>query len=183
MFAPAFDRLVQAGKVRYLAVSNMAPGRIEEWLEFARDNSLAAPVALQPEYSLVSRRTYEQTYAPLAERQRLAVFPYFVLAGGFLTGKYRTKKDLEGAARGQSVAAYMNEDGLAVVDVVRRIANEHGVALATVALAWTLARPTVTAPLASATTTKQLDELLAAPTLQLRADEVEALDEVSRPFA
>lgn len=181
--ADSFDRLVQAGKVRYIGISNMAPERIEEWIEFARSNNLAVPVALQPEYSLVRRHDYEQKVAPLAERHRLAVFPYFALAAGFLTGKYRTKQDLEGKPRGGSVAAYMNDDGLRVMDAVRHIADERNVAPATVALAWTLAKPTISAPLASATSVKQLAELMAAPALELQEEDVAALDEASEPFA
>ncbi len=181
--AASFDALVAAGKVRQLAISNMSPERTEEWLRVAKENGLAVPMALQPEYNLVSRRDYEQQIAPLAERHGLAVFPYYGLASGFLTGKYRTETDLEGAARGGSVAAYMNEEGLKVVDALRRIASERDVAPATVALAWLLAKPTVTAPLASATSVGQLAELMAAPGLTLSAGEVAALDAASRPFA
>lgn len=181
--ASTFDRVVREGKARYIGVSNMAPARIEEWLAFARENGLTAPVALQPEYSLVRRRNYEESVAPLAERHRLAVFPYYALAAGFLAGKYRTNADLEGAARGKSVAAHMSEEGLAVVDVVRRQAADRGVAPATVALAWALAKPTITAPLASATSTKQLADLLAAPATRLTANEVAELDTASAPFA
>lgn len=181
--AESFDALVRAGKVRYLAASNLAPERIAGWIRFAGENGLAAPVALQPEYSLVSRQGYEQQYAPLAEEHGLGVVPYYVLASGFLTGKYRTAEDLEGAARGQSAGKYLNEDGLRVVNALEAVAAEHGAALSTVALAWALARPTITAPLASATSLRQLAELLAAPGLRLGADEVARLDEASRPFA
>ncbi len=181
--AARFDALVKAGKVRHVGVSNMAPARIDEWMRVAREGGLAVPVALQPEYSLVRRQNYERNVAPLAERHELAVFPFFALASGFLTGKYRTQADLEGAARGQAVAEYMNDDGLKVVDALRAIASDRGVAVATVALAWVLAKPTITAPLASATSVKQLGELLAAPGLELSTDEVAALDAASEPFA
>lgn len=181
--AGAFDELVRAGKVRYVAISNLPPERIEEWMRVAGEQGLALPVALQPEYSLVSRRNYEQNVAPLAEAHRLAVIPYSVLASGFLSGKYRTREDLEGAARGGSVEAYLNENGLRVIEALEAVAAARGTALATVALAWALARPTITAPLASATTLAQLSELLAAPELRLSPEEVAALDEASRPFA
>lgn len=181
--AASFDALVRAGKVRHVAVSNMAPQRIEAWIAHAKDAGLAVPVALQPEYNLVRRRAYEQKVAPLAERHGLAVFPYFSLASGFLTGKYRTEKDLEGRARGEAVASYLNVDGLKVVDALHEIASDRGVAIATVALAWLLAKPTVTAPLASATSVAQLEELVAAPGLALGQEEVAALDAASRPFA
>lgn len=181
--AATFNELVAAGKVRAIAISNFAPERIEGWLKVAGENGLADPVALQPEYNLVSRRKYEQSVAPLAEEHRLAVFPFYGLASGFLTGKYRTAADLEGAARAGSVNEYLNADGLNVVRALEAVASEYQAALATVALAWLLAKPTVTAPLASATSVEQLAELLAAPELQLSEAEVLRLDEASRPFA
>jgi aryl-alcohol dehydrogenase-like predicted oxidoreductase len=181
--ANAFDALVRAGKVRHVAISNLAPDRIAEWMRLARDNGLALPVALQPQYSLVSRHSYEQKLAPLAETHGLAVFPYFALANGFLTGKYRGVADLEGASRGNAVAPFLNANGLGLIDALESIASAHGAAIATVALAWLLAKPTITAPLASATSPAQLAELLAVAELELSADEVAALDVASRPFA
>ena len=181
--ATSFDALVKAGKVRYVGVSNMAGDRIEAWIQVARENGLAVPVALQPEYNLVERRGYEHGAGPLAARHGLAVFPYFSLASGFLSGKYRTRADLQGAARGKAVEAYLTDDGLAVVEALGRIASARGAAMATVALAWLLAKPTVTAPLASATSVEQLEELMAAPGLALSAADVAALDDASQPFA
>src|SRR5690606_9385267 len=102
--ATAFDRLVRDGKVRCIGISNVQPPRITEWIRFARENGLAVPVALQPEYNLVARRNYEQNVAPLAKAEGLGVLPYFGLAAGFLTGKYRTQADLEGRARGGAAA-------------------------------------------------------------------------------
>ncbi|HEX6039919.1 aldo/keto reductase, partial [Longimicrobium sp.] len=173
--AGAFDRLVREGKVRAVGISNLSPERVTAWMRTARENGLAMPVALQPEYNLVGRRGYEQRYEPLAREHGLLVFPYYGLASGFLSGKYRTPADLEGAARGGKVKEYLNEDGLRVVDALLAIAKERDAAPATVALAWLLAKPTVTAPLASATRVEQLAELLAAPRLQLSADEVARL--------
>ncbi|HEX2201977.1 MAG TPA: aldo/keto reductase [Longimicrobium sp.] len=181
--AGAFDRLVREGKVRAVGISNVSPERIAAWMRTARENGLAVPVALQPEYNLVGRRNYERSVAPLAEEHGLLVFPYYGLASGFLSGKYRTPADLEGAARGRKVKEYLNEDGLRVVDALREVAEARGAAVATVALAWLLAKPTVTAPLASATRVEQLAELMAAPRLELGAEEVARLDEASRPFA
>jgi aryl-alcohol dehydrogenase-like predicted oxidoreductase len=181
--ATAFDRLVREGKVRYIGISNFDPARSAAWIRFARENGLAVPVALQPEYNLVARRHYERNVAPLAEAEGLGVLAYFGLASGFLTGKYRTPADLEGRPRGQAVAKYLNEDGLRVIGALEEIAAERETAIATVALAWLLAKPTVTAPLASATSVEQLAELMAAPRLELTADEVARLDDVSTPFA
>lgn len=181
--ASAFDRLVRDGKVRYVAISNMAPERIREWLDLARDNGLAVPVALQPEYNLVTRANYEQNVAPLASEYELGVLPYFGLASGFLTGKYRTEADLEGRTRGQAVAKYLNEDGLRVIEAMEPIAARHETSLATIALAWLLAKPTVTAPLASANSVEQLADLTAAPGVELTDEEVSQLDEASQAFA
>lgn len=181
--ATAFDALVRAGKVRYIGISNLSPERAAAWMRAAEEGGLELPVALQPEYNLVSRRRYETEYAPVAETYHLAVFPYFGLAAGFLTGKYRTAADLAGRARAGMVQQYMNEDGLEVVDELVAIAKARETSPATVALAWLLARPTVTAPLASATTVDQLAELMAAPDLILTADEDARLDRVSLPFA
>lgn len=181
--ASAFDRLVRDGKVRYVAISNMAPERIREWLDLARDNGLAVPVALQPEYNLVTRANYEKNVAPLASEYELGVLPYFGLASGFLTGKYRTEADLEGRTRGQAVAKYLNEDGLRVIEAMEPIAARHETSLATIALAWLLAKPTVTAPLASANSVEQLADLTAAPGVELTDEEVSQLDEASQAFA
>jgi aryl-alcohol dehydrogenase (NADP+) len=181
--ATTFDALVKAAKVRYVGVSNVSPERTAAWIRVAQDNGLAVPVALQPEYNLVSRKNYESQVAPLAETHQLGVFPYFALASGFLTGKYRVPADLHGAARGPAVKVHLNETGMKVVDTLRSVAEERGVPVATTALAWLLAKPTVTAPLASATSVKQVAELLAAPELRLSTEEVALLDDTSRPFA
>ena len=178
-----FDELVRAGKVREIAISNMAPSRIEEWLRVAKESGAAVPVALQPEYNLVGRRNYEENVAPVAKRHGLAVFPFFGLASGFLTGKYRTKADLERSSRGAAVEKYMDDAGFRVVDALAEIATARGAAMATVALAWLLAKPTVTAPLASATSREQLRELMAAPELSLTSEELSALDSASAAFA
>src|SRR5690606_21489384 len=154
--APAFDRLVREGRVRYVGISNFEPERSAEWIRFARENGLAVPVALQPEYNLVARSKYERKIAPLAEAEGLGVLPYFGLASGFLTGKYRTPADLEGRRRGRAVARYLNDDGLRVISALETVAAARDAAIATVALAWLLAKPTVTAPLASATSVEQL---------------------------
>jgi aryl-alcohol dehydrogenase-like predicted oxidoreductase len=181
--AQTFDALVTSGKVRAIGISNLPPDRIEGWLRCARQDGLATPVALQPEYNLVRRSGYERDVAPLAAANGLAVFPYFGLASGFLTGKYRTPADLKGAARGGAVEKYLNDDGLRVVRALDSIAQSRNVALATVALAWLMLKPTVTAPLASATSVGQLRELVAAATLRLTPGEAALLDEASAPFA
>lgn len=181
--AKTFDGLVRAGKVRHVGVSNMEPERIRAWCEVARQNGWAKPVALQPHYNLVARRSYEERYLPVVEEEKLAVFPYFGLAAGFLTGKYQSPADAQGVARGRAVSKYLTPEGFRVVDELRRIADARRVTPATVALAWLLARPSITAPIASGSRAEQLPDLLAAATFRLEAEEVARLDAVSAPFA
>ncbi|MGO2862811.1 MAG: aldo/keto reductase [Brevibacterium sp.] len=180
--ARVFDEIVRAGKARYVAVSNYSPQRLGEWLAVAEAENLAKPVAIQPQYSLVFRKEYETELAPLVREHNLGVFTYFSLAAGFLTGKYRTEADLEGASRGGMVQGYFSTEGLKAVDELLAVADAHGAALATVALAWLLTKG-VSAPIVSARTPDQLDALMAAPELTLGAEEVSRLDRASAPFA
>ncbi len=179
----AFDALVQAGKIRYVGLSNFTPQAVAEWLRVCDEGGFASPVALQPHYSLVHRRSYESGYASLAQNAGLDVYPYRALAGGFLSGKYRTESDLEGQARGAGVRGHLTPEGLGVVDVVGAIADARGVAPSTVALAWLLHQPTVTAPLSSATSTDQLTDLVSADGLSLTSDEIAELTAASTPYA
>ncbi|KAB1644857.1 aldo/keto reductase [Gulosibacter chungangensis] len=174
--------LVQSGRVRHLALSNFTPDRMREWFQTATDKGLTLPIAIQPHYNLVSRKDYEQGYAPIAREFGAAVFPYFALASGFLTGKYRKAQDLEGAARQGMTSGYATDEGFKVVDAVVEIAEARGMEPATVALAWLLAKG-VTAPIASASKPEQLDAIMAAPKLALTAAEVEKLDAASASFA
>lgn len=180
--ARAFDALVRAGKVKAVGMSNLSPERQQEWLDAAASAGLAAPVAMQPHYNLVHRREYEVDYGPLAARHSLAVMPYYALASGFLTGKYRTPADKASSARGEGAGRYLTPDGLAVLAVLGDVADELGVAPASVALAWLLAKG-VTAPIASARVPGQLAPLFAGVELTLDAEQVERLDAASRPFA
>ncbi len=175
----ALDALVKAGTVRYLGISNYSAERIEQWLAIADENGFARPVALQPHYNLVHRVGYEATLAPIAAREGLGVVPYSALASGFLTGKYRTKDDLEGAARAGQVSDYLSDRGLAVIEVLRDVASAHSASMATTALAWLASRDDVVAPIASARTVEQLPDLLAAASVTLTSEDVVRLDEVS----
>jgi len=175
----AFDQLVQDGLVRYTAISNYSRARAEEWIRIAKDNGLALPVAIQPHYNLVTREPYESDIAPLAAAEGLGVVPYFSLAAGFLTGKYRTKDDFAGKDREGQVSGYFTDQGLAVVDALATIADAHDTELASVALAWLQAQPDVVAPIASARNTEQLPALLASAELQLSTDELRTLSDVS----
>lgn len=180
--ATAFDALVRAGKVRYVALSNFSPERMREWFEFSIAEGVAPPVALQLHYNLVERATFENEYAPLAVEFDQSVFSYFSLASGFLTGKYRTPADADGVDRAKGVSTYLTKNGFGVVDALTQVARAHGAAPASVALAWLLVKG-VTAPIASARNVEQLPDLLASTTLRLTADDVALLDRASEPFA
>lgn len=176
------DSLVRSGKIRHIALSNYSPERMREWFETAQREDLTLPVAIQPHYNLLHRADYETSYGPLAREFDAAVFPYFSLASGVLTGKYRSVEDLEGRARQGMAASLITEDSLAVIDELARIAEARGAEITTVSLAWLRAKG-VTAPIASASRVEQLSALMAAPQLELSAEEVQALDAASAPFA
>ncbi|MFP3467551.1 aldo/keto reductase [Leifsonia sp. SIMBA_070] len=173
----ALSELVDAGKVRYIGISNYSPERIEEWFRITEREGLHRPVALQPHYNLVER-AYETSYRPIAEREGLGVMPYFALAAGFLTGKYRDGVTVD-SARAGGAAKYLNDTGRSVLSALDDVAASHNVSVATVALAWLAAQPTITAPIASARTTEQLPDLLASVSLELSADDLSALDGAS----
>lgn len=173
----ALSGLVDAGKVRYIGISNYTPERIEEWFRITEAEGLHRAVALQPHYNLVER-SYEEKYRPIAERENLGVFPYFALAAGFLTGKYRDGVTVD-SARAAGAAKYLDETGRAVLAALDEVAAAHSASVASVALAWLAAQPTVTAPIASARTVEQLPDLLASVSLELTTDELAALNGAS----
>ena len=176
-----FHSLVTAGTVRAVGLSNYSPERLRDWFETATREGLTVPAAVQPRYSLVSREGYERDVAPVVAEFGPMVFSYPALASGFLTGKYRTQADLAGAARGGAARRYLEAGGLRVVDAQVQVAQRYGVAPATVAVAWVLAKG-VTAPIASVSRPDQLDALMAAPSLRLTAEDVALLDEASAGF-
>ncbi|MBY6349568.1 aldo/keto reductase [Rhodococcoides corynebacterioides] len=175
----AFDALVKVGKVRYVGISNYSPERAQAWLDIAEREGFDKPVALQPHYNLVHRQSYEPALQEFATTNHLGVFPYFALASGFLTGKYRTKDDLAGSARGKMAGGYLSDAGLAVVDALAEIADARDTAIPTVALAWLLTRPGIVAPIASASRIGQLASLTDAPGLSLTDDEIARLTSAS----
>ena len=177
--AGAFRELQVAGKIRHVGLSNYTAPRLREWFAVCQAEGWPLPVAFQPEYNLVAREPYESEFAPIVAEFGLGVLPYSALASGFLAGKYRTASDNAGSARQPAAAAYLTPTGLAVLAALDEIAAAHGVEVASVAIAWLLTRPGIVAPLASARTTDQLGPLLAATTLKLTADEVDALDRAS----
>jgi len=176
----AFNDLLVAGKIRNIGVSNYTGARIAEWIEIASSNGWTLPVAVQPHYNLVHREPFESDIAPIAAKHNLGVVPYYSLASGFLTGKYRTKADLTQSPRGGSAEGYLSDEGLAVIARLDEIAAAHDSTVASVAIAWLASRPGVVAPIASARTVEQLPDLLASATVELTADELETLDAASQ---
>lgn len=176
----AYDEVVKAGKVRYIAASNVSPERLKESFEAAEKNNFPKYVALQPHYNLVERQKFEQEYALLVEQYNLSVFPYWSLAAGFLTGKYRTEADFDKTARGAGIKHYFDDKGKTVLAALDKVSDKHGSTPATVALAWLLANPLITAPIVSATSENQLKTIFAAPELDLDAEDVELLNDASK---
>jgi aryl-alcohol dehydrogenase (NADP+) len=170
----AFDALVQAGTVRHLGASNYTPERLTAALEFQREHGLAEFTVLQPHYNLVER-DFERTLLPVADAWDLAVLPYFALAKGFLTGKYRPGSDVVESQRAEGARAYLDERGTAMLAALDEIAAAHNTTVAAVSLAWLLASPRIVAPIASARSTEQLEQILPAATLKLTPAEVDRL--------
>lgn len=176
----AYDEIIKAGKVRYIAASNLSPKRLKESFEVAEKNNLPKYVALQPHYNLLEREKFESQYADLVKEYDLSVFTYWSLAAGFLTGKYRNEDDLKKSARGEGVRKYLDEKGLNVLKALDEISAKHETTQASIALAWLLANPLVTAPIVSATSESQLKTLFAAPELKLSSEDIELLNKVSQ---
>ena len=177
----AYGELVKSGKVRAIGASNYQAAGLHAALEVSAEKGYPRYESLQPHYNLMERAGYEAELEPLCLEQGLGVIPYFALASGFLTGKYRSEADLSKSPRGGSVKKYLNGRGLAVLRALDQVAADHRSTPAAVALAWLMARPSITAPIASATSVEQLKDLVAATTLKLDAAAIHALDEASAP--
>jgi aryl-alcohol dehydrogenase-like predicted oxidoreductase len=176
----AYAALIQAGKVRAIGASNMSPARLEASLAASKARSLPRYETLQPLYSLAEREKFEKDYAEICRREGLGVITYYSLAAGFLTGKYRTTADAaENAARGGKVKNYLNERGLRILNALDAVAARHGATPAQVSLAWLIAQPLVTAPIVSATSLAQLQDILEAPALALTSEDLAELDTAS----
>lgn len=174
----AFDSLVREGKVRYIAASNYTASRLAEALAVSDREGFARYVALQQHYNLLERDKYEGELANVVSDQGLASIPYFALASGFLTGKYRFGGKVE-SQRSERAGAYLNEKGLRVLAALDKVAAAHNEAIATIALAWLAAQPTVVAPIASARVPEQLPPLLRVANVQLSTADLQALNEAS----
>ena len=176
----AFAQLIEEGKVRAIGASNYNADRLAEALQVSKEHNLPRYESLQPEYNLVSRAGYEQGLEPLIRKEGIGVINYFALASGFLSGKYRSDADLaKSSVRGGAVKKYLNANGLKVLATLDEVAAAHKATTAQVALAWLIARPGITAPIASATSVEQLRELVGAVKLSLAVDEIDALNRAS----
>jgi aryl-alcohol dehydrogenase-like predicted oxidoreductase len=174
-----YAQLIQQGKVRVIGCSNFTAERIRESLAASRKNGWPRYESLQPNYNLYERATYESTLEPLALQEKLGVIPYYGLASGFLTGKYRSQDDLKKSPRGQSTKKYLNDRGFRILQALDQVAERYQTKPAQVALAWLMARKSITAPIASATSVEQLNELVQATTLELDRESIEKLNKAS----
>lgn len=175
----AYAQLIKDGKVRAIGASNYTAERLSDALRISEQQRYPAYQSLQPRYNLYDRAEYEQSLGPLCREKGLGVITYYSLASGFLTGKYRSEKDLSKSIRGQGVRLYLNERGFRILKALDQVAKQYRSAPASVALAWLMARPGITAPIASATTLEQLNELIEATRLELDSSSLELLNKAS----
>jgi len=173
----AYNELIKEGKVRYIGASNLSAERIKASNDFAHANDLEAYISLQPLYNLYDRQKFENEYSKLVQDESLGVIPYYALASGFLTGKYRSDADLDKSKRGQGAKKYMDERGMKILAAMDEVALEHKVPLSQIAIAWLLHKPLITSPIASATSELQLAELLQATTLTLTQEQIARLEQ------
>jgi aryl-alcohol dehydrogenase-like predicted oxidoreductase len=177
----AFDQLIRQGKVRAIGASNFTGARLKSALDISRKKKLASYVTLQPHYNLIDRAGFEGDQQPVCVAEKIAVIPYFSLASGFLTGKYRSADDKKKSPRGGGMDKYLNPRGLRILAALDEVSARHKASQAQVALAWLLTRPAVAAPIASATSVAQLTDILGAVRLKLSAEDLAALDKASAP--
>ena len=175
-----FAQLVKEGKVRAIGASNLSPERLQESIQYSKEKNLPSYQTLQPEYNLYNREKFESQYEPICVKEGLGVLNYYALASGFLSGKYRTEEDVSKSARGGGVVKnYLNERGLRILKALDEVAAQYNTTPASIALAWLVARPSITAPIASATSVEQVKELAKAFQLKLDDEAIEKLNEAS----
>jgi aryl-alcohol dehydrogenase-like predicted oxidoreductase len=177
----AFDELVKAGKVRAIGASNFDAGRLEQSLKVSAERRLARYDTLQPLYNLTDRAGFEDALQPLCVREDVSVIPYYSLASGFLTGKYRSEADLAKSPRGQGAKKYLDDRGRRILEALDEVSARRGATPAQVSLAWLLTRPAVAAPIASATSRQQLDDLVKGVQLKLDREDLKLLETASAP--
>jgi len=174
-----YTDLIKQGKVRAIGASNYTADRLEQALEISETTGLAAYQSLQPEYNLYDREGYEKDLEGVCKQYGLGVINYYSLASGFLTGKYRSEADLSQSQRGQGVKKYLNDRGFRILKALDEVAVNYKSTPASIALAWVIARPGITAPIASATSTKQLKSIIDATQLNLDDDSIKLLNDAS----
>ncbi|WP_217606295.1 aldo/keto reductase [Chitinophaga sp. GbtcB8] len=174
-----YAELIKAGKVRVIGTSNMSPERLTLSLHNSEDYGYPRYETLQPEYNLYDRQKFETSYMPICEEHGLSVLPYYALASGFLSGKYRSKEDISKSPRGQKALSYLNDRGMKILAALDEVAARYKTNPASVAIAWLAQRPGIAAPIASATSVEQLEELLQASKLGLDQAAMEQLNEAS----
>ena len=175
----AYAQLIQQGKVRAIGASNFSADRLSAALEASKRNGYPRYESLQPEYNLYDRAEYETQLEPVCQENGLGVIPYFSLASGFLTGKYRSEKDVEQKPRAQFVKKYLNERGFRILAALDRVGEKYRSTPTKISLAWLLARPSITAPIVSATSIEQLNDLIEATRLTLDDASIQELNDAS----
>jgi len=175
----AYSELIKQGKVRAIGASNFTAERLKESIRLSEEKGLPRYESLQPLYNLYERADYETNLEPVCVEEGIGVIPYFALASGFLTGKYRREADLSKSPRGQGVKKYLDERGMRILNALDRVAKQHKSTPTRVALAWLVARPSITAPIASATNLEQLNDLIEGANLVLDAESMEILNQAS----
>lgn len=175
----AYSQLKKDGKIRFIGASNMSLDRLKESLQVSFDNSLPIYQSLQPHYNLFTRDKFEQGFEPIALGHKLGVITYYSLESGFLTGKYRSKEDLSKSARGGKMDSFFTDRGFKILEALDQVAASYRTTQASVALAWLIQRPSVTAPIVSATSIKQLESIIQSPKLELDANAIGLLTSAS----
>jgi Predicted oxidoreductases (related to aryl-alcohol dehydrogenases) len=175
----AYNQLIKEGKVRWIGASNITPQRLTESLEIAKRLNLPKYQTLQPEYNLYQREGYEKNFEQIVLDNDLGTINYYALASGFLTGKYRSEQDLNKSQRGGAVKNYLNERGFKILKALDDVSEQYSADQASIALAWLIARPSITAPIASVTSLDQLEDLKKAASLKLNVEDIAILDEAS----
>lgn len=175
----AYAQLIKQGKVRAIGASNYNAERLAQAVEVSKKLGYPGYQCLQPLYNLYDRADYETNLEPVCQKNGLGVIPYFSLASGFLTGKYRSENDFSKSKRGQGIKKYLNERGFRILKALDEVAKKHQSTPARMAVAWLMARPSITAPIASATSLEQLTDLIEATKLQLDSTSMEVLNQAS----
>jgi len=175
----AYQKLIQAGKVRYIGASNLSPERLRASLKASQEHGLPRYEVFEPGYNLYDRQEYEQGVGPICQEEGLGVINYYALASGFLSGKYRQEEDLNKSVRGGGIKKYLDARGQRILAALDTLAEKHAVSQASIALAWLMHNPLVTAPIASATKSKHVQAFTEATQVVLRSEDMELLDNAS----